>query len=102
MVSVGLIVGIRFLARDLPGYIGAQVVGAILGTGFLYLIANEKAGFASNWYGAHSPDGYSLMAALLAEAVLTFMFLFIILGATDSRAPHSSREGGHSDTSGSS
>ena len=91
-VSVGLMVGKRFPASDLPGYIGAQVVGAILGAGALYLIASGKAGFelggfASNGYGEHSPGGYSLMAALLAEVVLTFMFLFIILGATDSRAP---------------
>lgn len=91
-VSVGLMVGKRFPASDLPGYIGAQVVGAILGAGVLYLIASGKAGFdiggfASNGYGEHSPGGYSLMAALLAEVVLTFMFLFIILGATDSPAP---------------
>jgi len=91
-VSVGLMVGKRFPASDLPGYICAQVVGAILGAGVLYLIASGKAGFelggfASNGYGEHSPGGYSLMAALLAEVVLTFMFLFIILGATDSRAP---------------
>ena len=91
-VSVGLVVGKRFPASDLPGYIGAQVLGAILGAGTLYLIASGKAGFdlggfASNGYGEHSPGGYSLMAALLTEVVLTFMFLFIILGATDSRAP---------------
>ena len=91
-VSVGLVVGKRFPASDLPGYIGAQVLGAVLGAGTLYLIASGKAGFdlggfASNGYGEHSPGGYSLMAALLAEVVLTFMFLFIILGATDSRAP---------------
>jgi aquaporin Z len=89
---VGLVVGKRFPASDLPGYIGAQVIGAILGAGTLYLIASGKAGFelggfASNGYGEHSPGGYSLMAALLAKVVLTFMFLFIILGATDSRAP---------------
>ena len=91
-VSVGLVVGKRFPASDLPGYIGAQVLGAVLGAGTLYLIASGKAGFdlggfASNGYGEHSPGGYSLMAALLTEIVLTFMFLFIILGATDSRAP---------------
>ena len=91
-VSVGLVVGKRFPASDLPGYIGAQVLGAVLGAGTLYLIASGKAGFdlggfASNGYGEHSPGGYSLMAALLTEVVLTFMFLFIILGATDSRAP---------------
>ena len=91
-VSVGLVVGKRFPANDLPGYIGAQVLGAVLGAGTLYLIASGKTGFdlggfASNGYGEHSPGGYSLMAALLTEVVLTFMFLFIILGATDSRAP---------------
>jgi len=91
-VSVGLVVGKRFPASDLPGYIGAQVLGAVLGAGALYLIASGKTGFdlggfASNGYGEHSPGGYSLMAALLTEVVLTFMFLFIILGATDSRAP---------------
>jgi aquaporin Z len=91
-VSVGLVVGKRFPASDLPGYIGAQLLGAVLGAGTLYLIASGKTGFdlggfASNGYGEHSPGGYSLMAALLTEVVLTFMFLFIILGATDSRAP---------------
>jgi len=91
-VSVGLVVGKRFPASDLPGYIGAQVVGAILGAGTLYLIASGKpgfelGGFASNGFGEHSPGGYSMMAALIAEVVLTFMFLIIILGATDSRAP---------------
>ena len=92
-VSIGLVVGKRFPAGDLPGYIGAQVVGAILGAGVLYLIASGKAGFdlaggfASNGYGDHSPGGYSLLSALVAEVVLTFMFLMIILGATDSRAP---------------
>lgn len=91
-VSVGLVVGKRFPASDLPGYIGAQVVGAILGAGTLYLIASGKpgfelGGFASNGFAEHSPGGYSLFAALIAEVVLTFMFLIIILGATDSRAP---------------
>ena len=91
-VSVGLVVGKRFPASDLPGYIGAQVVGAILGAGTLYLIASGKpgfelGGFASNGFGEHSPGGYSMMAGLIAEVVLTFMFLIIILGATDSRAP---------------
>jgi aquaporin Z len=91
-VSVGLLVGKRFPASDLPGYIGAQVVGAILGAGTLYLIASGKpgfelGGFASNGFAEHSPGGYSMMAALIAEVVLTFMFLIIILGATDSRAP---------------
>jgi aquaporin Z len=91
-VSVGLMVGKRFPASDLPGYIIAQVLGAIVGAGTLYLIASGKAGFelggfASNGYGEHSPGSYSLMAAFIAEVVLTFMFLIIILGATDSRAP---------------
>lgn len=91
-VSVGLVVGKRFPASELPGYIGAQVVGAILGAGTLYLIASGKTGFelggfASNGFAEHSPGGYSMMAALIAEVVLTFMFLMIILGATDSRAP---------------
>lgn len=91
-VSVGLMVGKRFPASDLPGYIVAQVLGAIIGAGTLYLIASGKAGFelggfASNGYGEHSPGSYSLMAAFIAEVVLTFMFLIIILGATDSRAP---------------
>ncbi len=91
-VSVGLVVGKRFPASDLPGYIGAQVVGAVVGAGTLYLIASGKpgfelGGFASNGYAEHSPGGYSMTAALIAEVVLTFMFLIIILGATDSRAP---------------
>lgn len=91
-VSVGLVVGKRFPASDLPGYIGAQVVGAVLGAGTLYLIASGKpgfdlGGFASNGFAEHSPGGYSMLAAMIAEVVLTFMFLMIILGATDSRAP---------------
>ncbi|HSB45518.1 MAG TPA: aquaporin Z [Nitrospira sp.] len=91
-VSVGLVVGKRFSANDLPGYIVAQVIGAILGAGVLYLIASGKpgfdlGGFAANGYAEHSPGLYSLAAAFIAEVVLTFMFLFIILGATDSRAP---------------
>jgi aquaporin Z len=93
-VSVGLWAGRRFPARDLPPYIAAQVVGGILGAAVLFVIASGKAGFdlsggfASNGYGEHSPGGYSLLAALVAEVVLTFMFLIIILGATDGRAPH--------------
>ncbi len=92
-VSIGLWAGKRFPAKDLLPYIVAQVAGAILGAGVLYLIASGQAGFdingglASNGYGEHSPGGYSLMAGLVAEVVLTFMFLFIILGATDRRAP---------------
>ena len=92
-VSVGLVVGKRFPASDLLAYIVAQVVGGILASGVLYVIATGKvgfdlsAGFASNGYGAHSPGGYSLVACLVTEIVLTFMFLVIILGATDKRAP---------------
>ena len=92
-VSIGLWAGGRFKAKELLPYIIAQVLGAIVGAGVLYLIASGKAGFdlaggfASNGYGDHSPGGYSLMAALVAEIVMTFMFLFIILGATDKRAP---------------
>ncbi len=92
-VSVGLWVGKRFPTRDLLPYIAAQVLGGIAGAGVLYVIASGKAGFdvagglASNGYGAHSPQGYSLPSALVTEIVLTFMFLMIILGATDKRAP---------------
>lgn len=92
-VSVGLAVARRFPASDLPAYIAAQVIGGIAGAGVVYLIASGKAGFlvsgglASNGFGAHSPGGYSLVACLVAEIVLTFMFLMIILGATDRRAP---------------
>src|SRR5579862_8379263 len=92
-VSIGLLVGKRFPASDLLAYVVAQVAGAIAGAGVLYVIASGKAGFdlaggfASNGYDAHSPGGYSLVACLVAEIVLTFMFLMIILGATDRRAP---------------
>jgi aquaporin Z len=92
-VSVGLVVGKRFPASDLLPYIVAQVVGAIAGAGVLYVIARGKAGFdlaggfASNGYDTHSPGGYTLVACFVAEVVLTFFFLMIILGATDSRAP---------------
>jgi aquaporin Z len=92
-VSIGLWAGKRFPARDLLPYIVAQVIGAILGAGVLLLIASGKAGFdlsggfAANGYADHSPGGYSLLACLVAEVVLTFMFLLIILGATDGRAP---------------
>ena len=92
-VSVGLAVGKRFPASELPAYIIAQVIGAVLAASVLYVIASGKAGFdlaggfASNGYGEHSPGGYSLVACLVAEVVLTFMFLMIILGATDRRAP---------------
>jgi aquaporin Z len=92
-VSIGLVVGKRFPAGELLPYIGAQVAGAIAAAGILLVIASGKAGFdvgagfASNGYGSHSPGGYSLTACLTAEVVLTFMFLIIILGATDRRAP---------------
>ena len=92
-VSVGLVVGKRFPASDLWAYVVAQVAGGIVGAAVLYIIASGKAGFdlaggfASNGYAAHSPGGYSLVACLVAEVVLTFMFLVIILGATDRRAP---------------
>ncbi len=92
-VSIGLAIGKRFPARELPAYIGAQLVGAIAAAGVLYVIASgapgfsTESGFASNGYADHSPGGYSLIAALVAEVVLTFFFLIVILGATDSRAP---------------
>ena len=92
-VSIGLAAGRRFPASELPAYVVAQVIGGIAGAGVLYVIASGKAGFllsaglASNGYGLHSPGGYSLTACLVAEVVLTFMFLMIILGATDRRAP---------------
>jgi len=92
-VSIGLAVAKRFPASELLPYIVAQVVGGIVAAGVLFVIASGKAGFdlgggfASNGYGAHSPGGYSLTACLTAEVVLTFMFLMIILGATDKRAP---------------
>lgn len=92
-VSVGLVAGGRFPSRDLPAYLGAQLAGAVLAAGILYLIASGapgfevSAGFAANGYDTHSPGGYSLGAAFLSELVLTCMFLLIILGATDRRAP---------------
>ncbi len=92
-VSIGLWAGGRFPAKDLVPYIIAQVLGGIVAGGVLYLIASGKpgfelaAGFASNGYGAHSPGGYSMEAALITEIVMTMMFLVIILGATDKRAP---------------
>jgi aquaporin Z len=91
-VSFGLAVGKRFSWADLPYYVSSQVAGAICGALVLYLIASGKpdfvpGGFAANGYGAHSPGGYSLASAALAEMVLTFAFLMIVLGSTDRRAP---------------
>ena len=92
-VSVGLWAGGRFPANQLVPYIVAQVLGGVVAGCVLYVIASGKAGFdvsagfASNGYGAHSPGGYSLPAALVCEVVMTMMFLLIILGATDKRAP---------------
>ncbi len=93
-VSIGLWAGRRFPAKDLLPYIAAQVLGGIAAGGVLFVIAGGKpgfdaaaSGFASNGYGLHSPGGYSLLAALVTEVVMTMMFLLIILGATDKRAP---------------
>ncbi len=92
-VSVGLAVGGRFQWSELPVYVISQVLGGAAGAAVLYSIASGKAGFdvhagfASNGYAAHSPGGYSLAACLLCEVVMTGMFVFIILGATDARAP---------------
>ena len=92
-VSLGLVVGGRMKAAELPGYVISQLVGAVAGAGALYIIANGKAGFVlesgfpANGYGLHSPGGYSMVAALVTETLLTFFFLLIILGATDVRAP---------------
>ena len=93
-VSFGLWSGGRFSISELGPYIAAQVAGGIAGAAVLYVIASGQAGFdasaggfASNGYGLHSPGGYSLTAALVTEIVMTFMFLIIILGATDKRAP---------------
>jgi aquaporin Z len=92
-VTIGLCTARRFLARDVIPYIVAQVAGAIVAAGVLYLIASGKAGFdvsaglASNGYADHSPGAYSLVSALIVEVVFTFFFLIVILGATDKRAP---------------
>jgi aquaporin Z len=92
-VSLGLWAGGRFPAKELAPYIIAQVLGAIAAAGVLFLIASGKAGFdvtagfASNGYAEHSPGQYSLLSALVAEVVLTALFLVVILGATDARAP---------------
>lgn len=93
-VSIGLWIGGRFDLKDLLPYIGAQVLGGIAGAGILYLIASGKpgfdlvgSGFAANGFGVHSPGGYGLIAALVSEIAMTFMFLIVILGATHSKAP---------------
>ena len=91
-VSIGLAVGKRFPASELPSYIIAQVIGGIAAAGVLFVIASGKPDFilgefAANGYAAHSPGGYSMTACLIAEIVLTFMFLMVILGSTDKRAP---------------
>jgi aquaporin Z len=93
-VSIGLCVGGRFPAGQLAGYIVAQVLGGFVAAGFLYLIATGQAGFdaagsgfASNGFGEHSPGGYSMLAALVCEIVMTMFFLVVILGATDKQAP---------------
>lgn len=92
-VSIGLWMGGRFSSKELLPYIVAQVIGGLAGAGVLYLIASGKAdfslaaGFASNGFGEHSPGGYAMTAAVVCEVVMTAMFLLIILGATDKRAP---------------
>jgi aquaporin Z len=92
-VSIGLWAGGRFSAKELVPYIVSQVLGGIVGGAILYVIASGaagfdvSAGFASNGYGEHSPGGYSLLAALVCEVVMTMMFLLVILGSTDKRAP---------------
>jgi aquaporin Z len=92
-VTIGLVVGGRFKGSDAIPYVLAQVAGAVAASAVLYMIASGRpgfdvaGGFAANGYGPHSPGGYSLISALITEIVMTFMFLFIILGATDARAP---------------
>lgn len=92
-VSAGLVAGKRFPASEFLPYVVAQVLGGLAGAGTLYVIASGKegfslsGGFASNGYGAHSPGGYPLVSCLVAEVVLTFFFLMIIMGSTDKRAP---------------
>jgi len=93
-VTIGLWAGKRFPAKEIPYYIMAQLVGAVIASGLVFAIASGKPGFslvasglAANGYGDHSPGGYSLLSGLLGEIILTFIFLVIILGSTDARAP---------------
>jgi aquaporin Z len=93
-ITIGLWSGGRFDAKDVAPYIIAQVIGGLIAGGVLYVIASGQAGFdvvgsgfAANGYGEHSPGGYSLTAALVCEVVMTMVFLFVIMGATDSKAP---------------
>lgn len=92
-VSVGLVVGGRFPARELPAYILAQILGGMIAAALLYLVASGKPGFelanglAANGYGEHSPGGYSMASGFVTELIMTAMFVLIILGATDKRAP---------------
>jgi aquaporin Z len=92
-VTCGLVAGGRFPAKDLIPYVIVQVIGAITAAFILYIIASGASGFdvaggfASNGYGEHSPGGYSLVSALVCEVVMTFMFIFVIMGSTDERAP---------------
>jgi aquaporin Z len=93
-VTVGVAAAKRFDWKDVPGYVGAQVAGATLAAAVLWVIANGRdgfsateSGFATNGYGDRSPDGYTLLAVLVAEVVLTAFFLYVIVGTTDTRAP---------------
>jgi len=93
-VTAGLWAGGRFPGKEVPGYVLAQVLGGIAGAGILFIIASgipafnaQAGGFAANGFGEHSPGGYSLTAAMVTEIAMTFMFLFIIMGATDKKAP---------------
>jgi aquaporin Z len=98
-VTFGLLLSGKFEAKDVPGYVIAQIAGAIIAAGVLLIIAggtstgyDASAGFAANGYGAHSPGGYNLTAAFVAEVVLTFFLVFTILGSTDIKARSVSRE----------
>lgn len=91
-ISVGLVVAKRFPVKELPAYVIAQVIGAIFASSALFAVASGKpnfqlGGFASNGYGAHSPDGYSLASCFIIEVICTAFFLLVILGSTDDRAP---------------